>query len=52
MKKEKQILSPLSHKEEEILKSFAEIIPKLSKEDKSYLLGLGEGMAMMKEKTA
>ena len=33
-------------KEKQIIETFANVIPKLSKEDKSYLLGLGEGMAM------
>ena len=33
-------------KEKQIIENFAVVIPKLSEEDKSYLLGLGEGMAM------
>lgn len=36
----------MSEKEKSILKIFAEIIPKLSESDKSYLIGLGEGMAI------
>ena len=36
----------MSEKETKILKTFALIIPKLSESDKSYLLGLGEGMAI------
>lgn len=37
-------------KEKQIIETFANVIPKLSKEDKSYLLGLGEGMAMTIDK--
>lgn len=33
-------------KEEKIIKTFAMMLPKLSETDKSYLLGLGEGMAI------
>lgn len=33
-------------KERQIMETFAFIIPKLSDSDKSYLLGLGEGMAI------
>ena len=33
-------------KEEKILKTFAIVLPKLSESDKSYLLGLGEGMVI------
>ena len=33
-------------KERQIMETFAFIIPKLSESDKSYLLGLGEGMAI------
>lgn len=36
----------MSEQETKILKTFALIIPKLSESDKSYLLGLGEGMAI------
>lgn len=36
----------MPEKETMILKTFALIIPKLSESDKSYLLGLGEGMAI------
>lgn len=32
-------------REKQILKTFALIIPQLSESDKSYLLGLGEGIA-------
>lgn len=34
-------------KEKQILETFGQIIPKLPESDKSYLLGLGEGMARM-----
>lgn len=33
-------------REKQILETFAFIIPKLSENDKSYLLGLGEGMVI------
>lgn len=33
-------------REKQIIETFALIIPKLSESDKSYLLGLGEGMAI------
>lgn len=33
-------------KEKMIFETFRQIIPKLSDSDKSFLLGLGEGMAM------
>ncbi len=36
----------MSEKEKQIIETFALIIPKLSENDKSYLLGLGEGMAI------
>ena len=36
----------MQEKEKKILENFALIIPKLSESNKSYLLGLGEGMAM------
>ena len=36
----------MSEKEKRIMETFALIIPKLSEADKSYLLGLGEGMAI------
>lgn len=34
-------------KEKQILETFGRIIPALAESDKSYLLGLGEGMARM-----
>jgi len=36
----------MSEREKQIIETFAFIIPKLSESDKSYLLGLGEGMAI------
>ena len=39
----------MSEREKQIIKTFALIIPKLSESDKSYLLGLGEGMAIKVE---
>ena len=36
----------MSEREKQIIETFALIIPKLSESDKSYLLGLGEGMAI------
>ena len=40
----------MSEKEKKILETLSNVLPKLSKEDKSYLLGLGEGMAMTMDK--
>lgn len=36
----------MSDKEKKIIETISNILPNLSKEDKSYLLGLGEGMAI------
>ncbi len=36
----------MSEKEQQILEIFALVIPKLSENDKSYLLGLGEGICI------
>lgn len=36
----------MSEREKQIIKTFALILPRLSESDKSYLLGLGEGMAI------
>jgi len=36
----------MTEEEKKILKNFAVIIPQLSETDKSYLIGLGEGMAL------
>lgn len=38
----------MTDKEEKILKTFAVILPKLSESDKSYFLGLCEGIRMKK----
>ena len=40
----------MSEKEKKIMQTFDILIPKLSASDKSYLLGLGEGMAIKLEK--
>lgn len=37
-------------KEKKIIETFSQIIPKLSESDKSYLLGLGEGIAIKVER--
>lgn len=39
----------MSEREKQIMETFAFIIPKLSESDKSYLLGLGEGIAIKVE---
>jgi hypothetical protein len=36
----------MSEKEKKIIETFSSVMPKLSEKDKSYLLGLGEGMAI------
>lgn len=36
----------MTDSEKKIIETFAFIIPRLSENDKSYLLGLGEGMAI------
>lgn len=40
----------MSEKEKQILDTFSSVLPKLSDNDKSYLLGLGEGMAIKTER--
>ena len=40
----------MSEKEKQILETFGKLIPKLAESDKSYLLGLGEGMAIVHQK--
>ena len=35
----------MSEREQQILKTFADVIPKLSENEKNRLLGYGEGMA-------
>lgn len=47
--KKKEGEQKVSEKEKQIIENFAVVIPKLSEADKSYLLGLGEGMAMRVE---
>lgn len=39
----------MSNEERQILEMFGAIIPKLSEKNKSYLLGLGEGMVIMED---
>lgn len=46
MKKSQKGSDCMTEKEKKILKNFALIIPQLSETDKSYLIGLGEGMAL------
>lgn len=41
----------MTDREKQILEIFALIIPELSENDKSYLLGLGEGMAIKVRQT-
>lgn len=36
----------MTEKERKIFETFAKVIPELSESDKSYLLGLGEGMSI------
>ena len=38
----------MSEKEEKIFETFGKVIPTLSESEKSYLLGLGEGMVAVK----
>lgn len=40
----------MQEKEKQIMQTFGEIIPKLSENNKAYLLGLGEGMALQAER--
>lgn len=42
----------MSEKEKDIIKKIALTIPKLSKEKQSYILGIAEGMAIVKEEIA
>ena len=41
---------PMSEKEKQILENIAKALPGLDEHQKNYLLGLGEGMVIMKEK--
>lgn len=43
-------MTHMSEKEKQILETFGKLIPKLAESDKSYLLGLGEGMAIAHQK--
>lgn len=35
----------MSEKQKQILNTFEQVLPEMSKEDQSYLLGFGEGIA-------
>lgn len=35
----------MTEKEKQIIQTFEKVLPKMSAEDKAYLLGFGEGMA-------
>lgn len=39
-----ETMAIMTDREKQILETFADIIPKLSNDDKNYLLGLGDGM--------
>lgn len=40
----------MSEKQKKILETFGQVLPEMSKEDQSYLLGYGEGMAVALKK--
>lgn len=40
----------MSEKEKQILENIAKALPALDEHQKNYLLGLGEGMVIMKDK--
>ena len=40
----------MNEKEKQILENIAKALPAMDEEQKNYLLGLGEGMVIMKEK--
>lgn len=42
----------MSEKQKKILDTLASVIPNMSDEKQSYLLGFGEGMAVMQKKEA
>ena len=42
----------MSEKEKDILKRIASVIPELSREKQSYVLGIAEGMAIAKEENS
>jgi hypothetical protein len=42
----------MTDKERKIMRTFGEVIPKLTEGEKDYLLGLGEGMRVSISKTA
>lgn len=39
----------MSEKEKNLMTRFSDVIPKLDKEDQSYILGVAEGMAILSE---
>ena len=39
----------MSEKEKDILEKFSDTFPKLDKENQNYLLGIAEGMAIVRE---
>ncbi len=39
----------MNEKEKDILKQMSDALPKLDKEKQSYILGVAEGMAMVRE---
>lgn len=42
----------MTEKEKQIIQTIADVLPKLSQEDKAYLLGFGEGLAASVTKPA
>lgn len=40
----------MSEKEKDIIKKLSSTVPKLDKEKQNYILGVAEGMAIMKER--
>lgn len=41
----------MSEKEKDIIRKIASIVPRLSKDKQSYILGVAEGMAIVKEES-
>lgn len=42
----------MSEKEKDIIRKIAQTVPKLSKDEQSYILGVAEGMVIKKEENA
>lgn len=40
----------MSEKEKDIIRKLSSTVPKLDKEDQKYVLGVAEGMALIKER--